>query len=589
MNELNRLYAALSHADGILLYVSFAIRYLLPILALTILIRCLHSLLDEKQQGEVWGFLTCEGKKIPLCHFENLMGSSPRAEVTLNDEDAAGFHAALIRDGRGNWKIFAMGKKNTVYLNGEKVQSPQPIDSGDEIMIGDTVMIFTPVSQREEQIQAMRRRKPGKLLSPGVTFFMLTEFQLLLCAAHWIAAGDQPDPTIPIAFGVLIVICWCYYFFMRALRRTGMEVETLAFFLCSIGLSVCATSDPDGLFKQLLFLIVGIIGYLILGWFLRDINRINALRYPMAIGGMLLLAVNLLLGGKVFGARNWLSFGGFSFQPSEFVKICFVFAGAATLDRLFDKKNLFWFVAFSGVCVIALVLMSDFGTASVFFVAYLIIAFLRSGSIATTILSISGAGFAGFMAITVKPYIANRFSTWLHAWEYANEGGYQQTRTMIAAANGGLFGVGAGSGVLHKVFAADTDMVFGMVCEELGLLVGLFAMGSFVVWTVFIIRSAQTARSSFYVIGACGALGCMIFQIILNVLGAFDILPFTGVTFPFLSRGGSSLISCWCLLAFIKAADTRQNASFAVRLPKEYRKAVREGLEEEEPEEEAYS
>lgn len=110
-------------------------------------------------------------------------------------------------------------------------------------------------------------------------------------------------------------------------------------------------------------------------------------------------------------------------------------------------------------------------------------------------------------------------------------------------------------------------------------------MSAFAIMTLFLIRSARTARSSFYVIGAGGALAMMLFQMMLNVFGAFDILPFTGVTFPFLSKGGSSMLACWCLLAFIKAADTRQNASFAVKLPKKYRKTVRYYDEEEEGEE----
>jgi len=577
MNELYDIYTSLAHAEGILLYISFAIRFLLPILALLLLFRCGKSLLSDHPEDEIWGYLVdTEGNRLPLRHFENTIGSAKSSDVVLEDETIDSLHAFLIRDGHGEWLLHPAKPGREILCNGEPFDEPLPVFAGDRLTFGAVTLVFAPSSEEDEQRQAVSRTKPGGLISPGISMFILTEFQLLLCSAHWIAAMDELNLAIPICFGALIVICWCYYFFMRALRRMGFEIEILAFFLVTIGMSVCATSTPDELYEQAAFLIVGLLAFLILGWFLRDLGRIKTLRLPVAVMGVLLLGVNLVLASRVFGARNWISIGGFSFQPSEFVKICFLFAGAATLDKLFSRKNLFWFVAFSGVNVIALVLMSDFGTASVFFVAYLIMAFLRSGDIATVILSISGAGFAGFMAITIKPYIAGRFSTWLHAWDYANEGGYQQTRTMMAAANGGLFGVGAGSGGLYKIFAADTDMVFGMVCEELGLLVGLSAIACFVILTLFVIRSAKTARSSFHVIGACGALAMMIFQIMLNVLGAFDILPFTGVTFPFLSKGGSSLLSCFCLLAFIKAADTRQNASFAVRLPKRYRKAVKQ-------------
>jgi cell division protein FtsW (lipid II flippase) len=256
-----------------------------------------------------------------------------------------------------------------------------------------------------------------------------------------------------------------------------------------------------------------------------------------------------------------------TFQPSEFVKIAFVFAGAATLDRIFAKRNLVLFIAFSGVCVGALALMGDFGTALVFFIAYLTIAFIRSGNLATVFLSVGGAAFAGMIAITFKPHVAARFATWGHIWQQAGDAGFQQTRTLMASAGGGLFGVGAGNGWLKNIFAADTDMAFGVVSEELGLLVAVIAIFALLILAFYVARASATARSAFYVTGASAAVSIMIFQMILNVFGSVDILPFTGVTFPFISKGGSSLVACWGLLAFVKAVDTRKNASFVVRTP----------------------
>ena len=111
-------------------------------------------------------------------------------------------------------------------------------------------------------------------------------------------------------------------------------------------------------------------------------------------------------------------------------------------------------------------------------------------------------------------------------------------------------------------------MVFGVVCEELGLILALILIASIILMAVYVVKYAEAARSSFYTIAACAAAALFIFQLTLNVLGCVDILPFTGVTFPFVSKGGSSLIACWGLLAFIKACDTRQNASFTIKMPK---------------------
>ena len=279
-----------------------------------------------------------------------------------------------------------------------------------------------------------------------------------------------------------------------------------------------------------------------------------------------MLAVNLAFGTEQFGAKNWIFIGGFSFQPSELVKVCFIFAGASTLDRLVTKRNLFLFILYSGIVCGALALMNDFGTAIIFFVAFLVIAYLRSGDFATLSLICAGTGFAGVMALRFIPYIKRRFSYWGNVWQDPLGGGYQQTKSMMCIAAGGFFGVGVGQGLLKYVAAADTDLVFAMVCEEWGILVALLMVLVIVSLGIFAIGSGQVGRSSFYTIGACAATTMFMTQTILNVFGTLDFVPLTGVTFPFVSNGGSSMISAWALLAFIKACDTRQNASFAIKI-----------------------
>jgi cell division protein FtsW (lipid II flippase) len=352
------------------------------------------------------------------------------------------------------------------------------------------------------------------------------------------------------------------------MRRVAFEIETIGFFLSTIGLSVIASGSPSELVRQIMFITLGILLFFLLGWLIRDLDRAKLIRRPIALLGPVLLTATLIFGTRAFGAVRWIYIGGISFQPSEFVKIALVFAGAATLERLFVRRNLFTFIGLMGVCMLLLARMTDFGSALIFFVAYLVIAYLRSGDFATIFLSIAGAGFAGLLALASMPHIAGRFSTWTNAWDFPDTGGFQQIRAMSAAASGGLFGVGAGNGWFKRVFAAESDLVFAVVSEELGLIVALSAVCAMLIFAVFSIRSAESARSSFYVIAACATSAILVFQMLLNVLGSMDILPFTGVTFPFVSKGGTSLVACWAMLAFFKAADTRQNASFVVKTPK---------------------
>ena len=556
MDWLNGLDAG---AAGILDYVVFATRFVLPLLALVIVIRAVTSLLRGHEAPEQWGQLTFPGGvKMPLMHWENIIGRAVSSDIALKYPTLSRTHAAIIRDAKGQWRVFDLRSKGGVMVNGKDVtEDGTPVKHGSVISFGGVDAVFLPRADEDGG-------EPQPIRS-GFTLSLLAEFQLLLgltlCCSNW----DTLDLQVPVSFLILIVLTFATYALTRIMQRRGFELETLAFLLCSIGLAVTCSSAPAAALRQTFLLAAGIAIYFALGWFLRSLERVRRLRWPLAVAGLALLAVNIIFGGTVFGAKNWLELGGFSFQPSEFVKITFIFAGAATLDRLFHRRNLIMFVAFAGACVGALALMSDFGTALVFFVTYLVIAFMRSGDLTTITLSVAGAGFAGFLAISARSHIAARFAGWRHAWQDVYGQGYQQSRAMAAAASGGLFGVGAGNGWLVNIFAADTDLVFAVISEELGLIIALLAVVAVVVMAVFPTRTSARARSSFYTIAACASGTIFLVQTALNVLGSVDILPFTGVTFPFVSKGGSSLMACWGLLAFIKAADTRRGASFVVR------------------------
>lgn len=559
-------------------------RFLLILLSLLILVRCLRSLLSEKYESEIWGHLSCQGENYPLTHWENLIGRSLSADVRLCYPGISRSHAVLCRNDKGIWKICDIFSKSGVWVNGVKVGSGGgQVRNGDVINLGGLVLHFHDITAADRQENEAVRTSAGSKVSPTVTLLELTGFQLMLMFQHSLSAGEDHARAILLAFVALIALQWCCYSALRLMDRSGFEVETLAFYLTSLGMSVAASSTPEDMYKQILLTLVAVALFLLSGWWLRSLRRTMALRLPVAALALALLAVNVVFSDAVLGARNWLDFGGYSFQPSELVKAAYIYVGASTLDRLFQRRNLYGFIGFSAVCVMALALIGDFGTALVFFVTFLVISYMRSGSFATVFLAVSGAGLAGFLAVTVKPYIAQRFATWGHAWEDVYGAGFQQTRAMSAAASGGLTGKGAGFGWLDDIFAANTDMVFAVVCEELGLIIGLCMVSAMLVMAFFAVRSARHGRSAYYPIAACAAMALLLTQMALNVFGSLDLLPFTGVTFPFVSKGGTSLISCWLLMAFIKSADNRRGSSFAVSTA---RRTGRREEEEDEPQDE---
>ncbi len=562
MGTVTAFFAA--HPMAVEWYTAF-VRFLFPVLAILILYRAVRSLLKIPNTPETWGQLSLpNGTPIPLTHWENIIGRGKSCDVFLNYPSISRQHAALCRREDGTWTVYDLGSKGGTQVNGQDVETSAAVKLGDTITLGGVPLVFLPqtVAEREALEEKRRAERPAAMWP---SFLWLTVFQVLACLQLVTAAGTEVTPMLPLAFLGLTVVMWLYFAVLRCTHCAGFEMETIAFFLSTLSLSVTASSAPESLFKQFIAILLGLTLFLVLGLFLRDLERVRKTRWLMAAGAIGLLGITLLIGNSKYGAVNWISIGPLSFQPSEIAKICYIFAGSATLERLFHKRNITLFIVLTGVCIGCLGLMSDFGTAAIFFVTFLVIAYLRSGDFATLSLICGGAVFGAGLIVKFKPYILSRFASWGHAWEAASTTGYQQTRTMSAAASGGLLGMGAGKGWLHRVPAADTDLVFGMLCEEWGLLIAVLAVVSIITLAFFAVRACRVGRSSYYIIAACAAGSLLVFQTCLNVFGSVDLLPLTGVTFPFVSNGGSAMMSAWGLLAFLKTMDTRENASFAIR------------------------
>ena len=566
---------------GFFPYFTFISRFIIPILALIVLSRCLTSLLREKYEPEIWAYLSLpNATRVALYHWENIIGRAKNTDVVLNYPTLSRNHVALIRDDKANWTAIDLDSKSGTTLNGKPFRDQVRVKKGDVLGLGGVEVALLDLKSEELGAQSLLRTKPGRWVRPSGTFFFLTLLQAVLAMQLSISHIDNFTTQIPLGFLALAGMMWGYFFFIRAMGRTGFEVETLAFFLCTIGMSAIASRRPDELLYTVTTIFGGLLFFIIVCWILRDLRWAKKLRWPIAICGVLLLAIVVLFGVEIHGATRWITIAGFTVQPSELVKVAFVFAGASSLERMFAKRNLFMFIGYSIACVGILALMNDFGSAAVFFATFLVIAFLRSGDLATIALSLTSLGIAGFLALTIRPHVAYRFATWGNVWDDPFGRGMQQVRMLSSTASGGFFGLGAGEGTFWPVFASDTDLVFGMVAEELGLLVGIFCIAVILIFGFFVVKTSGTARSSFYVIAAGAAVTMFLTQTILNVFGPLDILPFTGITFPFLSRGGSSMIGSWGLLAFIKAADTRQNASFAIKLNRRDMRKVRKAEQE---------
>ncbi len=405
-----------------------------------------------------------------------------------------------------------------------------------------------------------QNKKVRKEKQPFNWFTMLlfsTMFQIISMMPV-IFGAEEVDMQVLTVFGGFILTEWLYLICARHFaNQRATELEIIAFTLSGVGLVTVADVYPEYALKQFVAILLGLAMFIVLLAVMRNVEVISALRIPVAIGAIGLLGVNLVMAKTINGALNWISLGSFSIQPSELVKIAFVFVGAATLEKLQSTRSLTRYLIFALGCVGALFLMRDFGTALIFFATFVVIAFMRSGDIKTIGLISTAAVLGAGLIIYFKPYVASRFAAYRHVWEQANDGGFQQTRVLSYSASGGLFGLGIGEGRLRNVYASTTDLIFGVICEEWGLIVGFCVILCFAFVAVYALRIARHARSTVYSIAAVAATAMLLVQLSLNVFGITDLLPLTGVTLPFVSRGGTSMICSWALFAFIKSADIK--------------------------------
>ena len=543
-------------------------RYIAPILALLILLRSALPLVRFRREPEIWAWLRMsDGEKVAITHWENVIGRDKNSDVVIDLATISRSHAVLTRYDDGSWSISAVEGGGGIKVNG-KDAVVRALKKEDVITIGGIEMTLQPISPQQEKRLAQIRTKASSYPASFANILLLSIFQLLTCIGFLMAGDKEYTQSYLLGFGGIMVCQWTLFLFYIFIRRPAFEVETIAFFLCTMGMSAICTVVQGEATKQLISMILGIAVFLAVGWALRDLKRAKNIRYVAAVGGVALLLATLLFGSEINGAKNWIIIGGMSIQPSELSKVCFVFVGASTLDLIMTKKNLLIFIAYSLLVCGCLALMSDFGAALIFFCAFLVIAYMRSGSVGTVTLAITSLIFAGVVVLKFAPHALSRFSTYRHIWEDLYGNGYQQTRSLMCMASGGMVGLGIGQGWMKNLFAADSDVVIATIGEEWGLVIVILLVLCVVALGLFSVRCSTMGRSSFYTIGSCTAATILVVQVILNALGTVDVVPLTGVTFPFVANGGSSMICSWGLLGFIKAADTRQNASFAVRLLK---------------------
>ena len=387
---------------------------------------------------------------------------------------------------------------------------------------------------------ARNKKDPGRRLSSAVMLFYFCAFLLIACK-------DFAWQGFALALAVPAMI-WVGTNFLPKLFPSDRLLLSLTNFLCALGVLVLYSTEPDYAYHQAMYYGVGILAMIVCVWIVRLVRswRIPVLLLiPLSLA---LLALPLVIGRETNGAKNWFYVAGISVQPSEIVKLSLLIIVSYYMSR---HRMLPW-LFFAVSCLGVLMLQKDLGTALMYYGTTLMLFYASSGNLFLTGLGLAGGAGAAVMGYKMFAHVKKRVAIWLNPWSDYENSGFQIVQSLMAIASGGLFGVGLGLGSPKTIPVYYTDFIFAVICEQFGLIFDLCVL---LMYVAIIWRGATTAmaaRTSFHGLLAMGCTIMLGLQTFVIIGGVIKMIPLTGVTMPFVSYGGTSLVSSLCLVGLLQ-------------------------------------
>jgi len=323
-------------------------------------------------------------------------------------------------------------------------------------------------------------------------------------------------------------------------------------FLLSLGFIVLTRLSYDKAVRQFQMTAAALVLFMIIPVLIRKCAFLQRIPWLYGILGLVLLAAVAVIGETTSGAKLSLTVNGITLQPSEFVKISFVFFVAARLAKSKEFRDVVFTTILAALHVVVLVLSTDLGGALLFFVTYLVMLYVATGK-ASYLFSGLGAGcLASYVGYQLFYHVQVRVLAWSDPFQYIDKEGYQITQSLFAIGTGGWFGLGLYQGQPNKIPVVEQDFVFSAVAEEFG---GLFAICLILICMscfIMFVNIAMQIKNEFCKYTALGLGTLYGFQVFLTIGGAIKLIPSTGVTLPLVSYGGSSLVSTIAMFAIIQ-------------------------------------
>lgn len=313
--------------------------------------------------------------------------------------------------------------------------------------------------------------------------------------------------------------------------------------LLGVGFIMISRLSFDQAMRQFIIVLFSLIIAFFVPHCIEKFQFITKIRWMYALIGVAALSGVMILGQVTHGSLISITVAGVTFQPSEFVKILFVFFMAGSLMQDTSIKNLILTTVIAGIHVVILVASRDLGSALIFFVAFVMIVFVATRNYLYLLIGAAGGSGAAILAYNLFHHVQVRVQAWKDPWTYIDSQGYQVTQSLFAIGSGSWFGMGLMSGTPDSIPYVEKDSIFSAICEEMGVVFGLCLIMICISCFIMMMNIALKLRNRFYQLAAYG-LGVMyIFQIFLTIGGGIKFIPLTGVTLPLISYGGSSVLT----------------------------------------------
>lgn len=530
----------------------FIVRFLYTGSVIAICFMIWDCIKENSKIGTIFMLHNQETNEITECLWRKdfLIGRYRYADIFIPDQSISRQFAILQRQENSSFLIKKIGT-GFLSVNGKEVSSECQLEvsSDDELIIGN--QIYKVIIESRRVSHSFFFRREATILS------LFTVFVILVTSNSYISFGYE-IPHLLFCFGPILIIPWCYWGIVKYFHlKSTITTEITAFLLSAISLAIAAPS-PETLLKVSIYITLGFCAFIAVSFFSKYYQNqtregIYRIKKILLLLLTIFFVVNIFLAPEINGSRNWIYIAGVSIQPGEVAKLLIVPILATPLELIgsskTNKNGLLIFIA--AICSgLAYILIGDLGGLAVLSIIMFSAYFLRSGSLLNfTCVAAIFAVIAKVLS-NISSNFHNRIEILGNAFSDPLGRGYQQVQALGAIALGGLFGVGIGNGCLRKVFASDTDLVLFLISEEFGFVFMLTCLSAYILLVFSTVANCSKKNYFGNMLGLL-AVTSIIFQVFFALAGGANILPFSGITTPLISIGGSSALVSWGLLAFV--------------------------------------